>query len=37
LRKHITSIVKQSEVLNCAGSENMKPRQLSDVIFEEVG
>ncbi|XP_045792503.1 uncharacterized protein LOC123887264 [Trifolium pratense] len=37
LRKHITSIVKQSEVLNRAGSENMKPRQLSDVIYEEVG
>ncbi|GAU48197.1 hypothetical protein TSUD_185340 [Trifolium subterraneum] len=37
LRQHITSIVKQSEVLNRAGSENMKPRQLSDVIYEEVG
>ncbi|KAL5064398.1 hypothetical protein RYX36_026135 [Vicia faba] len=37
LRQHITSIVKQSEVLNRAGAENMKPRQLCDVIFEEVG
>ncbi|KAL5074223.1 hypothetical protein RYX36_013207 [Vicia faba] len=37
LRQHITSIVKQSEVLNRAGAENMKPRRLCDVIFEEVG
>lgn len=37
LRQHIISIVKQSEVLNRAGAENMKPRQLSDVIYEEVG
>ncbi|CAL5198072.1 unnamed protein product [Lathyrus oleraceus] len=37
LRQYITSIVKQSEALNRAGAENMKPRQLSDVIYEEVG
>jgi len=37
LRQHIISIVKQSEALNRAGAENMKPRQLSDVIYEEVG
>lgn len=37
LRQHITSIVKQSVALNRAGAENMKPRQLSDAIHEEVG
>ncbi|KAJ1419166.1 hypothetical protein SESBI_15438 [Sesbania bispinosa] len=37
LRQHITSIVKQSVTLNRAGAENMKPRQLSDAIYEEVG
>ncbi|BAT75931.1 hypothetical protein LR48_Vigan01g221400 [Vigna angularis] len=37
LRQHIASIVKQSVALNRAGAENMKPRQLSDVIYEEVG
>ncbi|KAK7265524.1 hypothetical protein RJT34_33144 [Clitoria ternatea] len=37
LRQHITSIVKQSVALNRAGAENMKPRQLSDAIYEEVG
>ncbi|TKY55372.1 hypothetical protein E2542_SST19787 [Spatholobus suberectus] len=36
-RQHIASIVKQSEALNRAGAENMKPRQLSDAIYEEVG
>ncbi|KAJ1419162.1 hypothetical protein SESBI_15434 [Sesbania bispinosa] len=37
LRQHITSIVKQSMTLNRPGAENMKPRQLSDAIYEEVG
>ncbi|KAF5729925.1 hypothetical protein HS088_TW20G00292 [Tripterygium wilfordii] len=37
LRNNITSIVRQSVALNRPGSENMKPRQLSDAIFEEVG
>ncbi|KAL2321648.1 hypothetical protein Fmac_026027 [Flemingia macrophylla] len=37
LRQHIASIVKQSVALNRAGAENMKPRQLSDAIYEEVG
>ncbi|KAK4262692.1 hypothetical protein QN277_028224 [Acacia crassicarpa] len=37
LREHIISIVRQSVVLNRDGAENMKPRQLSDAIYEEVG
>ncbi|KAK7389246.1 hypothetical protein VNO78_24084 [Psophocarpus tetragonolobus] len=37
LRQHIASIVKQSVALNRIGAENMKPRQLSDGIYEEVG
>ncbi|TKY55369.1 hypothetical protein E2542_SST19784 [Spatholobus suberectus] len=37
LQRHIASIVKQSVALNRAGAENMKPRQLSDAIYEEVG
>ncbi|KAI9076929.1 hypothetical protein K1719_041091 [Acacia pycnantha] len=37
LREHIISIVRQSAVLNRDGAENMKPRQLSDAIYEEVG
>lgn len=37
LRQDITSIVKQSVSLNRAGAENLKPRQLSDAIYEEVG
>lgn len=37
LRNEITSIVKQSAALNRAGAENMKPRQLSDAIYDEVG
>ncbi|CAL0313391.1 unnamed protein product [Lupinus luteus] len=37
LREHIISTVKQSTALNRAGAENMKPRQLSDAIYEEVG
>ncbi|KAK3224740.1 hypothetical protein Dsin_004602 [Dipteronia sinensis] len=37
LRNSIISVVKQSAALNRAGAENMKPRQLSDAIYEEVG
>ncbi|KAJ7952405.1 Adenosine monophosphate-protein transferase and cysteine protease ibpA [Quillaja saponaria] len=37
LRDNIISMVKQSAVLNRVGAENMKPRQLSDAIYEEVG
>ncbi|KAI4327041.1 hypothetical protein L6164_019544 [Bauhinia variegata] len=37
LRGQITAVVKQSTALNRAGAENMKPRQLSDAIYEEVG
>ncbi|KAH7514047.1 hypothetical protein FEM48_Zijuj11G0047100 [Ziziphus jujuba var. spinosa] len=37
LRENISSIVKQSAALNRLGSENMKPRQLSDAIYQEVG
>ncbi|CAI9262598.1 unnamed protein product [Lactuca saligna] len=37
LRKSIVSMVKQSVALNRPGSENMKPRQLSDTIHQEVG
>ncbi|KAG5056850.1 hypothetical protein JHK86_011846 [Glycine max] len=37
LGQHIASFVKQSVALNRAGAENMKPRQLSDAIHEEVG
>lgn len=37
LRENIISIVKQSEALNRPGAENMKPRQLSDDIYQEVG
>ncbi|XP_009362822.2 uncharacterized protein LOC103952859 [Pyrus x bretschneideri] len=37
LRENIASIVKQSAVLNREGAENMKPRQLSDDIYQEVG
>ncbi|CAM8992291.1 unnamed protein product [Rhodiola kirilowii] len=37
LRNSIATVVKQSSVLNRAGSENMKPRQLSDAIHEDVG
>ncbi|OWM71947.1 uncharacterized protein LOC116189386 [Punica granatum] len=36
LRDKIISIVKQSAALNRPGAENMKPRQLSDTIYEEV-
>ncbi|KAK4844051.1 hypothetical protein QYF36_015806 [Acer negundo] len=37
LRNSIISVVKQSTALSRAGAENMKPRQLSDAIYEEVG
>lgn len=37
LRENVSSIVKQSAALNRPGSENMKPRQLSDAIYQEVG
>ncbi|XP_065858111.1 uncharacterized protein [Euphorbia lathyris] len=37
LRNSIVSIVRQSVALNRAGAENMKPRQLSDTIYDEVG
>ncbi|XP_031251039.1 uncharacterized protein LOC116108946 [Pistacia vera] len=37
LRNNIISVVKQSAALNSAGAANLKPRQLSDSIHEEVG
>lgn len=37
LRENIITIVKQSAALNREGAENMKPRQLSDDIYQEVG
>ncbi|KAI3453631.1 hypothetical protein Pfo_010294 [Paulownia fortunei] len=37
LRSNIISMVKQSAALNRPGAENMKPRQLSDVIHQEIG
>lgn len=37
LRNEIISIVQQSAALNRAGAENMKPRQLSDAIYDDVG
>ncbi|KAJ8766171.1 hypothetical protein K2173_021688 [Erythroxylum novogranatense] len=37
LRQNILSIVRQSAALNQEGAEKMKPRQLSDAIFDEVG
>ncbi|KAK9277025.1 hypothetical protein L1049_006564 [Liquidambar formosana] len=37
LRNNIISMVNQSAALNRAGAENLKPRQLSDAIHEEVG
>ncbi|KAM0984259.1 hypothetical protein ACFX14_011836 [Malus domestica] len=33
----VTSFVKQSATLNREGAENMKPRHLSDDIYQEVG
>ncbi|KAJ0105194.1 hypothetical protein Patl1_19461 [Pistacia atlantica] len=37
LCNNIISVVKQSAALNSAGAANLKPRQLSDSIHEEVG
>ncbi|XP_010264154.1 PREDICTED: uncharacterized protein LOC104602240 [Nelumbo nucifera] len=37
LRNSIVSMVKQSAALNRPGAENLKPRQLSDAIHEEMG
>ncbi|XP_058110764.1 uncharacterized protein LOC131253672 isoform X2 [Magnolia sinica] len=37
LRKSIISAVKQSNALNRPGAENLKPRQLSDAIHQEIG
>lgn len=37
LRENLSSIVRQSAALNRLGAENMKPRQLSDAIYQEVG
>ncbi|KAK4770654.1 hypothetical protein SAY87_031186 [Trapa incisa] len=36
LRDKIINIVKQSAALNRSGVENMKPRQLSDSIYDEI-
>ncbi|XP_051119427.1 uncharacterized protein LOC127243451 [Andrographis paniculata] len=37
LRSNIIAMVKQSVALNRPGAENMKPRQLSDAIHQEIG
>ncbi|KAK6130113.1 hypothetical protein DH2020_036129 [Rehmannia glutinosa] len=37
LRSNIISMVKQSAALNRPSAENMKPRQLSDAIHQEIG
>ncbi|XP_073307506.1 uncharacterized protein [Primulina huaijiensis] len=37
LRGNIISLVRQSAALNSPGTENMKPRQLSDAIHREIG
>ncbi|PKA58141.1 hypothetical protein AXF42_Ash019845 [Apostasia shenzhenica] len=37
LRNSIMSQIKESNVLNQEGSEDMKPRQLSDAIYQELG
>lgn len=37
LRNSIITEVKQSEVLDQDGSENLKPRQISDAIYQELG
>ncbi|GKV38172.1 hypothetical protein SLEP1_g46110 [Rubroshorea leprosula] len=37
LRDNIIAVVKQSAALNRSDAENMKPRQLLDAIFDEVG
>ncbi|XP_010661520.1 uncharacterized protein LOC100265102 isoform X1 [Vitis vinifera] len=36
LRNSIISMVKQSEALNHAGNENLKPRQFCDAIYKEI-
>ncbi|KAG2268049.1 hypothetical protein Bca4012_061506 [Brassica carinata] len=37
LRNKMISLVKESTALNRPGAQNMKPRQLSDAIFQQVG
>ncbi|KAG9443346.1 hypothetical protein H6P81_014686 [Aristolochia fimbriata] len=37
LRNNIISTVKESAAFNRLGAENMKPRQLSDAIYQEIG
>ncbi|ESQ35578.1 hypothetical protein EUTSA_v10008831mg [Eutrema salsugineum] len=37
LRNNMISVVKESTALNRPGAQNMKTRQLTDAIFEEVG
>ncbi|KAF9614880.1 hypothetical protein IFM89_020977 [Coptis chinensis] len=37
LRNNIVLTVRQSSALNREGAENLKPRQLSDAIHEEIG
>lgn len=37
LRNNIISIVRHSATLNRAGAESMKPRQLFDALYDEVG
>ncbi|KAJ4889809.1 Uncharacterized protein Rs2_29557 [Raphanus sativus] len=37
LRNSMISVVKESRALNGGDAQNMKPRQLSDAIFQEVG
>lgn len=36
LRNSVIAMVKQSEALNRAGNENLKPRQFCDAIYEEI-
>ena len=36
LRNSIIAMVKQSEALNRAGNENLKPRQFCDAIYKEI-
>ncbi|KAL4186927.1 hypothetical protein AMTRI_Chr09g16290 [Amborella trichopoda] len=36
LKNNIASAVRESSVLNSEGSENMKPRQLFDTIYQEI-
>lgn len=37
LRNNMIAVVKESTALKRPGAQNMKTRQLSDAIFEEVG